>query len=368
MRIVLIALFCVTPLCAEAWQPEKSWVFASGVLNFEAGISGWPDEGRVDSIMIQSFKHRGVPPDQVVFLKNAQATKQAMLTGLKKQAGAAGEGDTLIFYYAGHGTRRYIKEARESSIVPYDSKPDDVDSDIRIARVFDIIEKNFKGNRVIILADCCHSGEFKVEAEKRAANSEKFSYAVLTSAHASSRSTGEWTFTQCLVDMLDGKALVDTDGNGELSFAETAGYCEREMAFAEQQLSCSAVTGKLTTELVLAKAAAKTKPEIGKTLEAKDSGQWWRARVTDVKEGEYFVSWIGFGPEWSRWVKVSETRAYEPKVFAVDTHVEVEWDGVWYAAVVKETRLGLHYVAYDGYPEADNEWVPLNRMRLPEKK
>ena len=368
MRTLMILMLCASPLLAESWEPEKSWLFATGVLEFEAGITGWPEEGRVDSVMVQAFKHRGVLPERVTFLKNEHATKQAMIRGFRDQAIAAGEDDTLIFYYAGHGTRRYIKDERQSSVVPYDSKPGDVDSDLPISRVFDIIEKSFKGRKVIILADCCHSGEFKVEAEKRAAASDKFSYAVLTSAHASSRSTGAWTFTQCLVDMLDGNALIDKNEDGDITFAETASYCESEMAFAEQQLSCSAVTTKFTDALVVAKAGARQGADVGKHIEAQDAGEWWRARVIDTREGEYFVSWIGYGPEWSRWVKVSQTREFQPDVHKVGTKIEVEWDGTWYPAVVKETRLGLHYVAYDGYPEADNEWVPMNRIRLPKEK
>jgi len=365
MRILLIALLCCAPLCAEAWEPEKTWVFAVGVLEFEGGMSGWPETGRVDAEMIKAYKHRGVLPERVVFLKNKQATKANIVKRLKDHCAAAGEGDTLVFYYAGHGTRRYIKDERASSIVPYDSKAGKVDSDVAMTQVFDIIEKNFKGTRVIITADCCHSGEFAVEAAKRSA---KISFAVLTSSHASSRSTGEWTFTQCLVDMLNGNGLLDADGNGDITFGEAARHCENEMAFAEQQLSCSMGSGKFSESLVLAKAGAKPKDGVGKRIEAMDQGDWWRARVTDTREGEYFVSWIGFGPDECRWVKISETRDYTPKTHAAGTKVEVEWDGVWYAAVVKETKMGLHYVAYDGYPEADNEWVPIKRMRLPEKK
>jgi hypothetical protein len=38
---------------------------------------------------------------------------------------------------------------------------------------------------------------------------------------------------------------------------------------------------------------------------------------------------------------------------------------VWYKAKVKQTRLGLHLVHYEGYPDADDEYVPRKRMRLP---
>jgi hypothetical protein len=365
-KLLILLLLLASPLAAEDWQPEKTWVFAVGILEFEADISGWPEEGRVDAEMIEAYKQRGVPEDQIVFLKNEQGTKKAIGKGLAELAAKAAEDDTLVFYYAGHGVRNYQVEERPVAIVPYDSKPGEPKSDLPVERVFKIIESNFKGTRVFLTVDSCHSGAFAEVAKTR--EDTEISYAALTSAHVSSQSTGNWTYTECLVDMLNGNALLDTDGDGKVTLKEASVYTEKEMAFGEEQLSSFAASDGFGADTVMASAGEKPKEGVGLHLEAKDEGKWYRAKVLDVREGEYYVHWIGFDDEWDRWVKVEETRAYEaePK-FEVATRVEVEWDGTWYEATIVKTHLGLHYVHYKGYPEADDEWVPRNRIRLPKE-
>lgn len=360
-RMLILALLVACPLAAEEWDPAKTWVFAVGILEFEADISGWPEEGRVDARMIDAYKKRGVAEDRIVFLKNSQGTKRAINKGLAEHAARAGEGDTLIFYYAGHGGRDYQQDHRPVAIVPYDSKPGKPKSDIPVERIFSLIEENFKGSRVLFTIDCCHSGAFAEVAQKR---ESKISYAALTSAHVSSKSTGEWTYTVCLCDMLNGNALLDADGDGEISFAEACGYTEVDMAFGEEQLSCSYSSEGFPATTVMAKASEKPKEGVGQRIEARDEGKWYRARVLDVREGEYFVHWIGFDNEWDRWVKLNETRAYEPKAeYEVGAEVAVVWEGTWYKATVIKTHLGMHYVHYDGFPDADDEWVPSKRVR-----
>ena len=367
MRLLIFALLLATPLAAEDWDPAKTWVFAVGILEFEADISGWPEEGRVDAKMIEAYKKRGVPEDRIVFLKNEQGTKKAIGEGLAELAAKAGEGDTLVFYYAGHGVRNYSVDTRPVAVVPYDSRPGEPSSDLPVERVFKIIENNFKGERVLLTVDCCHSGAFAEVAKTR--EDTEISYAALTSAHVSSLSTGNWTYTECLVDALEGNALLDANGDGKVSLQEASEHTEREMAFGEEQLSSFMTSKGFAADTVVAAAGEKPEEGVGLLLEAKDEGKWYRAKVLDVREGEYFVHWIGFDKEWDRWVKVDETRDYEPKPeYEVGTKVEVEWNGKWYAAEVTKTHLGLHFVHYDGFPEADDEWVPRKRIRTPRKK
>src|SRR4051812_7190468 len=110
LRVLLLWLLLATSAFAEApaWQPQKTWVFAVGILNFEgARLHGWPEQGRVDVVMLDALRKRGVPEDHLVFLKNEQATLAQLRARLAAFVRRAGAGDTLIFYYAGHGGRDY---------------------------------------------------------------------------------------------------------------------------------------------------------------------------------------------------------------------------------------------------------------------
>lgn len=364
VRLIVIALLLASPLAAEEWQPKKTWIFAVGILEYEAEISGWPEEGRVDAKMIQAYKDRGVPENQIVFLKNKDATKKAIDEGLGKHAKKAGEDDTFIFYYAGHGGRDYTVEERPVAIIPYDSKPGKAETNLLVARIFDVIEKNFVGTRVILTSDCCHSGGFVEVAKKRVKASEKISYAAITSAHVSSKSTGAWTYTECLLAMLTGDPLLDADNDKKISFGEVASHLEREMAFGEEQLSCSMTSGTFSKATVFAATGKAGKVGVGKRLEATDKGKWYRAKVLDSREGEYFVHWVGFAKSFDSWVKIKETRKYEPKAtYKTGQIVSVEWGNRWYKAKIIKTHLGLHYVHYEGFTKTDDEWVPKKRIK-----
>lgn len=363
MIVLLAATMLAAALHAQTeWQPEKTWVFAVGVLHYEDKKLGtWPDEGRVDALMIEELKTRGVAPERITFIKNEAATRDYCAKQLEEMLAKTAQGDTLLFYFAGHGSRDFNDKARTCSLVCYDSRPKKPASYWYITQLFDAIEDGFKGGTVIMTADCCHSGALAEEAARR----KKFKYGVLTSAHASSRSTGNWTFTQTLVDLLKGSALLDANGDGKLTFKEAAAYCEHEMAFCEEQLSCNAAAGGFDVDTVFAKAGDKPAGRTGERCEAEHEGKWHKVKVLDDKDGKLFVTWIGWGKKWDGWIEPATTRKWQPKVHEGGTVVEVEFDGTWYKAKVLQTRMGMHFVHYDGFPDSDDEWVPMKRIRLP---
>ena len=361
MRVFMLAFYMflsASVFSAEtAWQAEKTWVFAVGVISFDnKSLASWPDEGRVDAVMIEAYKKRGVPADRIVFIKNKDATRANLIAKFNETLAKTAEGDTLIFYYAGHGGRDYNDPKRTTSFVTYDTK-----SGWMVQEVFDAIEKHFKGSRVLLTADCCHSGALATEAPKRASHID---YGVLTSAHATSRSTGRWTFTQCLVDMLNGSPALDLNGDGKITFAEVGSYCEEEMSFCEGQLSCSAAKGHFATDLSMATTAAKKNPRVGEHCEGLDDGKWWKVKILDSKDGKYLVTWMGWDKKYDRWIDEKLLRPYKPAEFKTGTAVEVEYDKEWYAAKIKENKLGLQLVHYDGYPDIDDEWVAPDRIRM----
>jgi len=42
---------------------------------------------------------------------------------------------------------------------------------------------------------------------------------------------------------------------------------------------------------------------------------------------------------------------------------EVEWDGTWYPATVKEAKDGMFFISYEGYESSWDEWVGPDRIR-----
>jgi hypothetical protein len=338
------------------WEPAKTWVFAVGVLNYDdPGLQGWPDEGRVDARLLETLKKRGVPQEQIVFIKNKEATKERLAHELVEFLKQPGEDDMLLFYYTGHGSRDYSDLSRPVSFLTYDSK-----STWTVSSVLDAIDEHFKGSQVLLAADCCHSGALAEEAARR---SGKISYGVLTSAHSNSVSTGNWTFTQCLVDLFAGSAVLDADGDGLISFQEAAEYCDAEMSFCEDQRATHAALGDFSKQLVLARAEAKQPPRVGERCEGQFRGIWMKGKIVQAKEGKYLVHWIDRDKMADTWLEPERLRPYEPTSLEAGMHVRIEWNGEWFKGKILEARHGLHLVHYVGFPSADNEWVPLRRLR-----
>src|SRR5436190_2465029 len=102
MRIACVVAVAVLASCskAAAWDPATTRVFAAGVLNFEdKHLAAWPDDGRVDAVMIDEFKRRGVPEDHIAFVTNEKATRQAAEARLVDLLATSSPGETLVFYY-----------------------------------------------------------------------------------------------------------------------------------------------------------------------------------------------------------------------------------------------------------------------------
>src|SRR5262245_8970804 len=87
---------------ATQWEPRKTWVFAVGVLAYPSG-QAWPEEGRRDADMIRELEARGVPANQITFIKDKNATLAAIRESFNAVMAKAPADATLWFYFAGHG-------------------------------------------------------------------------------------------------------------------------------------------------------------------------------------------------------------------------------------------------------------------------
>ncbi|WP_298195718.1 caspase family protein [Novosphingobium sp.] len=100
-----------------------------------------------------------------VTLTNACATRQAILEEWQNQIRASRPGDTVMFYFAGHGSTLEDENSDEdkpfdSTLLPYDARPtegapnDIVDDEIKLV----IDAANARGVNVITVFDSCNSG------------------------------------------------------------------------------------------------------------------------------------------------------------------------------------------------------------------
>src|SRR6188768_4298877 len=128
-----------------AWEPEKTWVFAVGAIQFDdPTLTSWPDAGRVDARLMKVLEKRGVPAEHILFIKNEEATRKNIAQKFTPFLKRIGEDDTLLFYFAGHGGRDYSNPARPCAFVTYDTA-----SRWAVRSIFETVEQNFSGKQVI---------------------------------------------------------------------------------------------------------------------------------------------------------------------------------------------------------------------------
>src|SRR6185369_11000377 len=77
--LALLALLTVTfasSARAETWNPQKTWVFIVGLVTWKdtESFDSFPGQNRKDTVLVDTFKKRGVPAEQIVYLQDAEAT------------------------------------------------------------------------------------------------------------------------------------------------------------------------------------------------------------------------------------------------------------------------------------------------------
>ena len=419
MSRALILLFILALSSCESrsqqsfsdFTPSRTFVFISGVLEWENGLSGFEKKNRKDEELFNLFKKLGVPESNLVLLLDAKASKKEMLAQLEALCKKAGEGSTLIFYYAGHGLK---SEKGKTCFANYDINPEKpVETGLDVSEIRSVIAGNFRGSTVWLTADCCYSGALIAEGEKI---TEK-KVLVSTSATSSNASTGNWTFSQTMIDCLSGLALADRNNDGNITAGEWSAELADAMKYREQQKSGFKLYG-ITDSYVIAKAKGRhpstgdteypagcyvlvetgkeketaritgkagydyscefyhysdksvktfAKDKLlpfqyvqypaGKELEVDWNGKYYKAKVLKTDGDFHYITYPGYENYWDEWVMSDRIKSGETKT------IEVEWNGQWYPSTILEEKDGKYFIHYTGYGDNYNEWVGKERIR-----
>lgn len=301
----LILLFAPASAARDInWQPQRTWVFVVGILEWKdkESFESFPKENRRDRELVRFFRQQGVPSTQIIYLQDSQATTRNIQSALAQQLSKTSEGDTLFLYYTGHG---YEAENGRVYFASYDAD-DESNPGWSVNSIPATVERYFKGDRAFLTADCCFSGAL---ANAVRARERRVSYAVFTSATSDKISTGNWTFTECLLAGLRGRSYIDTDGNREITLFELGREIQGDMSFAERQNAAVALTGEFEPQMIVADAEAKTDQRIGARVEVRSEGDWYKARIIDARNGVYRVHYYGYEDSDDEWVKPAQIRS-----------------------------------------------------------
>lgn len=356
---VLILTFGASAQQTRSWDPSRTWVYFVGLLEWKDSKSfeSFPQENRRDKILFDLLRSSGVPADQMMYLKDAQATTAKVRSTFPQFLRRAEPGDTVIVYFCGHGAQS--DDHKKTFFVTYDASEKALGWEV--GQLTDAIEHNFSGSEAILMADNCYSGAL-VDAVSKRANSD-IKYAVLASTTSDSESTGNWTFTESLIYAFRGDAFIDDDRDGVVTFKELEDNARDDMLFGEEQIATFGYTGGFDRQGVVATARKSSASRLGERIEAYSSDDYYKGFIIDSKGDKFRVRYYGFEESDDEWVSSRMIRRAVPKQFRVGTHVKVETEGKWYAARVVQVRGGAHYVTYDGYGHEYDEWVSSDRVK-----
>ncbi|HEX6189097.1 MAG TPA: caspase family protein [Pyrinomonadaceae bacterium] len=284
------------------WAPKRTWVFIVGILKWKDSetFKPFPELNRRDAQLAEFFRGAGVPANQLVFLRDEQATIGRVRTEFAEMLSQTREGDFLFVYFTGHGYK--AEDERETLFATYDASERVPGWSTR--SIVRDINWGFHGSRVLLTADCCYSGALTQDA--RGLNSG-ISYACVTSATADEESTENWTFTEMLLASLRGSSYADLNGDRQISLGELVENARRDMKFAEEQESSFASRG-FPTDMVLAPANESSNPAIGRRVVVRSEGDWYKGRIISVRGSRYLVRYFGYDNSYDEWVTQRQIR------------------------------------------------------------
>jgi hypothetical protein len=371
----LLALSVLSSLQADEIEPAKMHAVIVGVLEWEHGLQGYSKRNRKDQGLRDLLVRRGVAESNIALLLDKDATLKKIRDAVTRTARDAGEGSTLLVYYAGHG----MPAGEDFCFANYDLNPRKLsETGWSLQDLGETLAREFKGQRVLLCADCCYSGGLEIVVQRLA--KEGIAAANVTSAGPANASTNNWTFSQSLIDGLSGEPLVDANEDGHITLGELAVEVRDAMKHREGQLHGYSAKG-LADDFVLAQTlgsrpkAADAKFPLGSYVKALDNGQARIGRVVAIKGDEYTVEFYDYSDKRTSPYGADDLAASTGGVaarLALDVGVkpdcEVEWQGAWYRAKVLKTVDGKHYIHYVGYDASWDEWVGPDRFRLLKKK
>jgi len=362
--IVFLMFINVTVPADSTWQPASTVVYMIGILEWkDSELATYDKVNRQDDRLFSILKNRGVLSKNICFLKDSQATLDKCLSKLTEAAEKGDKDSTFFFYYAGHGT--LDRKSKDAYFLNYDCNTEQTEKTcLSLKKIGKIISQSFKGNRVILCADCCYSGNLSHVADLLYKTGKKA--CVFTSASASNYSTGRWTFTMSLCDALSGNPAV-RPGDGNITVGDAAAYIYENMKHADFQLSHFSVTENFSDNFVVSSIKRdQALPEgsvIGKYKQALWDNKWYNVRILDENNDKVKIHYLGYEDTWDEWVSYVTLRDIPFSVYPENTKIKVEWDGQWYSATILKVKDVFHLISYTGYGDEWNEWVASNRIK-----
>lgn len=345
----------------ETMPGENTYGVITGVLKWtDPDYTSFSDRNRKDKELYELLIKNGAKKENLELLIDEDATLDEMKKKISAAIQKAPEGSDFIFYYAGHGSKE-----NDNSIyfANYDITSAGIaNTGFNISWLGSEIKKNFKGKTVWLLADCCYSGGLIDEGKK--INEAGINVIVMTSAASCNISTGNWTFTQTIIDCLNGLPLGDANSDGKITLGEVHGELTAAMKFRERQMCGFSLYGINENE-IFSSSVTGSRPggELGKYYMASNGKDMVPVRIIGEKNGKLECEFYDYSDKSTAVFSKTELLPIHFVNYSKDDKIKVSWEGKWYDAEIKKSQDDFYFIKYSGYEEFWNEWVAYDRIK-----
>lgn len=135
--------------------------FIVGIGDYETlsdlGLAPIYDADDVENLLVNP-KHCGYPAANVRVLRNREASRSAIISGLQELAVQAQPSDTVVVYFSGHGAQRTSGPDVGTYLCPFEfesTRPRE--TGIEAEELSDLLQQ-IKAERLLVLIDACRSG------------------------------------------------------------------------------------------------------------------------------------------------------------------------------------------------------------------
>lgn len=367
-RIFFILLLFPLISKAETFDPKNTYVFITGVLKWQDKncLSPFSDVHRKDWELKDQLVKMGVPTANIISLTDDKATLAAMQKAFTDLSKKCTDKSTFIFYYAGHG----IKKEREYYFANYDIDCGKCKkTGFGLSYLSNELLAMNKSKTIMFWADCCYSGAL-LEQGKKVKEAGR-NCLVFSSATASNTSTGNWTFTQTLLDCFrnTSRTLNSTYISSELANA---------MKYREHQLG--GYYSSFTTDYAFSAMKVVKIPIDKRILDGSKfhlleyaygmhEKKWKPVRIMATKDWKTYTSRFYF---YSDYLDEELGMDKLKQVYFIkhkkDDKVKVTWETKQYDAVILEAKDDFYYIKYEGYDDSYNEWVMYDKIHTGNEK
>ena len=100
-------------------------------------------------------------------------------------------------------------------------------------------------------------------------------------------------------------------------------------------------------------------------VEALSYGSWYLATIIEVEEARWKVTYDGYTSSSDEWLPAEKIRALPQVPWKTGDRIEAYSAGKWYGGKIVESAPNRWKVTYDGYASNWDEWLKVDRIRMP---